>query len=256
MPRHKKFPVIPTFLDNSEYNGWERQCANGLIVRISLLALIAGRRAPEPGLLPQREAAAGVPILYQQIALPRSRGPKLYSEGLRPIQNGIVIDHILRGYPPQDIRRHMQRIVKLMQLDHYRGGQWVGSSHGVGSRHGAAPECAENAPEKTIYKGLIFLPDAKTFSPEQLRKLSAIAPHITINYIQQSKVHSKYRLLQPPRIYGFQEIGCLNRNCISHESHCEGADPEFWRDTQTDSQRNLICIYCNTAHNFYELWHV
>ena len=268
MPRHKKFPVIPTFLDNSEYNGWERQCANGLIVRISLLALIAGKRAPEPGLLPPVKAAAGAPVLYEKIALSRSGGPKVYSEGLRPIQNGIVIDHILRGYPPQDIRRHMQRIVKLMQLDHYRGGQWVGSSHGVcsrhavGSSHGAATQRApknqdsNQGSEKIIYKGLIFLPDAKTFSPEQLRKLSAIAPHITINYIEQSKVHSKYRLLQPPRIYGFQEIGCLNRNCISHESHCEGADPEFWRDTETDSQRNLICIYCNTAHNFYELWHV
>ena len=257
MPRHKKFPVIPTFLDSSKYNGWERQSANGLVVRISLLALIAGRRAPESGLLPQPKTTDEVPVLYQKIALSRSRGPKVYSEGLRPIQNGIVIDHILRGYPPQDIRRHMQRIVKLMQLDHYRGGQWVGRSHGAlpgGKKVTNAPR--KNASRQVIYKGLIFLPDAKTFSPEQLRKLSAIAPHITINYIEQSKVHSKYRLLQPPRIYGFQEIGCLNRNCISHESHCEGADPEFWRDTETDSQRNLICIYCNTAHNFYELWHV
>ncbi|MEM9423421.1 MAG: aspartate carbamoyltransferase regulatory subunit, partial [Spirochaetota bacterium] len=233
MPRHKKYPVIPSFLDETEYNGWERQSANGLVVRTTLLALIAGRRPPASPLnVPLRQPAA--PQLYKE--LPVQNSPKFYSEGLRPIRNGLVIDHILRGASPQEIRRHMQRILELMALDRYRGGQWVGSSH----------------KEKSIYKGLIFLPDVGPFGPEQLRKLAAIAPHITINHIHDAQVQSKFRLLQPPRIYGFPEISCRNRNCISHESHQEGVDSEFHHRRNDD----FICIYCHTSHNFQEIWNV
>ena len=241
MPRHKKFPVIPPFFDNTEYNGWERQSANGLIVRITLLALIAGRRPAPAGLLPQPEEEQGPPKLYEELPIQQSSKSKVYSEGLRPIQNGVVIDHILRGSSPQEIRRHMRRISELMKLDHYRGGQWVGASHKT-----------EFELREPVYKGLIFIPDAQPFSPEQLRKLAAIAPHITINYIQNSQVQSKYRLLQPPRIYGFAEMSCRNRNCISHKSHCEGVDPEFERNNSGD----FVCIYCHSSHSFQEVWNV
>ena len=237
MPRHKQFPVIPPFLDNTHYNGWERQSVNGLVVRITLLALIAGRRAPPLSLLALPPEESEPPKLYKQLAIQNSGKQNIYSEGLRPIQNGIVIDHIMRGSSPQEIRRHMQRITQLMELDRCRGGQWVGSSH-KGS--------------ELVYKGLIFVPNAKPFSPEQLRKLAAIAPHITINYIQNSQVQSKYQLLQPPRIYGFAETCCRNRNCISHRSHHEGVDPEFSRS----KNGNFICIYCHTSHNFQEIWNV
>ncbi|WGK69705.1 aspartate carbamoyltransferase [Candidatus Haliotispira prima] len=239
MPRHKQFPVIPTFLDNTPYNGWERQSANGLIVRITLLALIAGRCPPPVGLLPREETESKPVKSYEELPILDSGRPKVYSEGLRPIRNGIVIDHILRGSSPPEIRCHMRRITELMGLDRYRGGQWVGSSH-------------KDSHIKAIYKGLIFVPEAKPFSPEQLRKLSAIAPHITINYIQDGQVQSKYRLLQPPRIYGFSETRCRNRNCISHESHHEGVDSEFSHTVED----NFICIYCHTGHNFQEIWNV
>ncbi len=249
MPRHKQFPVIPRFLDNTGYNGWERQSANGLVVRITLLALIAGRRAAAPGLLPQAEAETKPVRLYEELPIIDSRHfgkAKVYSEGLRPIRNGVVIDHIMRGASPPEIRRHMQLITQLMGLDQYRGGQWVGSSHKniVKKTNVSQPEL--------LYKGLIFVPDARPFSPEQLRKLSAIAPHITINYIENGQIRSKYRLLQPPRIYGFRETRCRNRNCISHESHCEGVDPEFKRS----AENKFICIYCHASYNFQEIWNV
>ncbi|MFA6906419.1 MAG: aspartate carbamoyltransferase, partial [Sphaerochaeta sp.] len=43
LPRHKVTPTIPTFLDETPFNGWERQSINGMYVRIVLLSLIAGR---------------------------------------------------------------------------------------------------------------------------------------------------------------------------------------------------------------------
>ena len=125
-----------------------------------------------------------------------------------------------------------------MELDHYRGGHWVARSNKNG--------------EQPAYKGLLFIPDAQPFSPEQLRKLAAMAPHITINYIQNSQVQQKYRLFQPPRIYGFTETSCRNRNCISHKSHQEGVAPEF----DCGHSGDLICIYCHTSHNFQEIWNV
>ncbi len=237
LPRHKQFPVIPSFLDTTEFNGWERQSINGFIVRIVLISLIAGRRAAPNGLLPISKKETELPKLYKELSIQRSNKPKIHSEGMRPIENGVVIDHILRGFQPQEIRRHMRRITELMELDKYRGGQWVGSS----------------SKGRPVYKGLIFLPDIDPFSPEQLRKLAAIAPKITINYIKNNQVQNKYRLLQPTRIYGFTETRCYNRNCISHESHFERVTPEFSRG---DQNNNFICIYCHTSHNFQEIWNV
>jgi aspartate carbamoyltransferase len=43
LPRHKEHPTIPTFLDDTSFNGWERQSINGMYVRIVLLSLIGGK---------------------------------------------------------------------------------------------------------------------------------------------------------------------------------------------------------------------
>ncbi|MDD7588407.1 aspartate carbamoyltransferase, partial [Bullifex porci] len=43
LPRHKVHPTIPTFLDETPLNGWEKQSINGMYTRIVLLALVSGR---------------------------------------------------------------------------------------------------------------------------------------------------------------------------------------------------------------------
>ena len=43
LPRHKLYPTIPTFLDTTPLNGWEEQSANGMVIRIILLGLVAGK---------------------------------------------------------------------------------------------------------------------------------------------------------------------------------------------------------------------
>ncbi|MDT3389361.1 MAG: aspartate carbamoyltransferase, partial [bacterium] len=43
LPRHKVHPTIPTFLDDTPLNGWEKQSINGMYCRIVLLALVAGK---------------------------------------------------------------------------------------------------------------------------------------------------------------------------------------------------------------------
>ena len=68
MPRHKQFPVLPPFLDHTPYNGWEQQSTNGLILRITLLALIAGLRpiTSKSKTLSPPEKKTCAPILYQE----------------------------------------------------------------------------------------------------------------------------------------------------------------------------------------------
>ncbi len=43
LPRHKLTPTIPTFLDDTSLNGWERQSINGMYVRIVLLCCLRER---------------------------------------------------------------------------------------------------------------------------------------------------------------------------------------------------------------------
>lgn len=42
LPRHKEHPTIPTWLDATSFNAWERQSINGYYCRIVLIGLIAG----------------------------------------------------------------------------------------------------------------------------------------------------------------------------------------------------------------------
>jgi len=41
LPRHKVYPEIPSFLDNTSLNGREKQSINGFFIRIILLAAAA-----------------------------------------------------------------------------------------------------------------------------------------------------------------------------------------------------------------------
>lgn len=127
--RHKLHPTIPTFLDNTPLNAWERQSINGMYVRICLLSLIAGQTGFD--YVPPKQVAVGEEEDYI-VEVDLSKHPvkeKMVSEGVHPIKNGIVIDHICRGDSPSDIRDHMRLISRVLHLDEAKGGEWVSCGH-------------------------------------------------------------------------------------------------------------------------------
>lgn len=234
LPRHKVTPTIPTFLDDTPLNGWERQSINGMYVRIVLLALIGGKVGQD--FKPQE------PVVKQERAeyifeVDLSKAPtreKEISEGVKPIHNGLVIDHICRGDSPSEIRDHMRLISSVLGLDDGKGGEWVSSG-----RKG-----------EVSFKGIIFRPDASELTRKHLKRLAAVSPGCTLNIIRNGKVEKKFRLHMPPRIYNFDDLACTNEACISHPLQSENVPAHFTRTNE-----NLFaCAYCDKTHSFKEIW--
>lgn len=235
LPRHKEFPVIPTFLDTTPLNGWDKQSINGYYTRIIEIALLNGLFDTEftPTLEPKQEESNQ---FVQEVSPLKAQDVKIfdYKVGIKPVENGIVIDHIAKGAPIGDIWSHIDKIRRIMGLD-YR------SSHGV-----------YHCNDRVNFKGIISLPDILSFSDTQLRMLAAISPGCTLNIIQNAKVVKKFRLHQPPRVYGFEEISCKNENCISNPALCEPIESDFYQS----KNGQYICKYCEKPHHYIELWDI
>lgn len=237
LPRNKVNPVIPTFLDDTPFNGWERQSANGMLVRIVLLGLYSGHLGNDYTPAAVVSAAPEAEEFYiervETEGKTSSEKEKLYSEGVRPIRDGIVIDHICRGDSSEQIRAHMHSIVSLLAL-HGKGGEWVSTS-----QHDAE-----------VFKGIIFRPGHGGLELSDLKRLAAISPGCTVNSIKGGAVVEKYRLHLPPKIYNLAGLACQNEACITHPSHHEQAGAQF---TRTDDGC-LICDFCGKKHTFKEIW--
>ena len=109
LPRHRVHPTIPTFLDDTPLNGWERQSINGMYVRIVLLALVAGRIGSDFAGDAQhavRNDEEYIIRVEQEKKDDQHTKEDAYSEGVRPIRDGLVIDHICKGDDPATIRAH------------------------------------------------------------------------------------------------------------------------------------------------------
>ncbi len=236
LPRHRVFPTIPTFVDETSLNGYERQSINGMYIRITLLAMLAGKIGLDYQGIRKEEVRDDEEYIVHVPTAPVSTGdaPKRYSEGVNPISNGIVIDHIGRGESPATIRRYMSLIIKVLDLDDERGGEWVSTSNS----------------EQGQYKGIIFRPGVSEFSRKELKRLAAVAAGCTLNVIRNGKVESKFRTHLPPRIYNFDDLSCANEACISHPDHNEGVPARFLRT----KDNRYICAYCHSEHNYHEIW--
>jgi len=231
LPRHKLHPVIPTFLDETPFNGWERQSINGMYTRIVLLGLVSGK-------IGQDYSSKAEENEYQDeeyiIAVDKNllnKKVKKVSEGVHPINEGLVIDHILKGGTPEEIRKHMRLICKVMKLNGLKGGEWV-----------------SNSGEQ--YKGIIFRPCKINFDRKQLKRLAAVAPGCTLNIIRDGKVQEKFRTKMPPRIYNFEDLMCCNDACISNETQGESAPALFYKTVEN----KYVCAYCGKEHTFQEIW--
>ena len=233
LPRHKEHPTIPTWLDKTDLNGWERQAVNGMYCRMVLLSLIAGKIGddyiPVPG---EHDEDRRTEEYIIQVEPNKEKKSKAYSEGVRPIDEGIVIDHICKGDEPGAIRDHMRLISSVLGLDDSKGGEWI--SKGSDGK----------------YKGIIFRPGARPLERKDLKRLAAVAPHCTLNIIRDGEVKEKFRTHMPPRIYNFDDLCCTNEACISNPVNGEGVPASFYRT----GDGHFSCVYCGRFHTFKEIW--
>ena len=234
LPRHKEHPTIPTFLDKTSFNAWERQAINGMYCRIVLLSLIGGKIGDDylGEMKKDPDFESEEYIIEVKERKEKDGKDKNYSEGVRPIRDGIVIDHICKGDEPKAIRNHMRLISSVLGLDDGKGGEWV----------------SKGSDDK--FKGLIFRPGSYEFSRKDLKRLAALAPYCTLNLIKDGRVEKKYRTHTPPRIYNFSDLCCSNEACISHPVNGEGVPATFHRT----HDGKFECAYCGRVHTFKEIW--
>lgn len=233
LPRDRKAPVIPTFLDELPVNGWDAQSVNGYYTRIALLGMVSGLLGQD--FQGETKKPRDFDEDFVTEAPVSARAKPEYKVGIKPVENGIVIDHIASGKSVREIWDTVDKVRRILALD-------VRSSHGV-YHSNAGPD---------VFKGIVSLPDILAFDRRDLKKLGAIAPGCTLNLVKDSRVIKKYRLAMPPRIYNFDQISCKNESCVSHPSHQEGAPAVFYR-SESDT---FVCRYCDREHKFGDIWDV
>ena len=230
LPRHSVTPTIPAFLDRTFLNGWDEQSMNGYFTRIVQIGMLGGSIGDD------FEGQSAVPQEYPDDFVeeaPIRTGPKPdYKIGIKPVDSGMVIDHIGTGKSVEQIWDHIFKIRRILGL-HVVGSQGVFVSEQSGE-----------------HKGLISLPSVPEFDERMVKMLGAIAPGCTLNIIDDAKVVRKYRLHMPRRVYDFEEISCKNEACVSHPTHYEHVIPEFLRSGAT----TFVCKYCEKPHDFQEIW--
>ena len=90
LPRHKEHPTIPTWLDKTPLNAWERQAITGMYCRIVLLSLIAGKTGddyiPVPG---EHDEDRRTEEYILKVEPSGEKKAKNYSEGVRPITDAL-----------------------------------------------------------------------------------------------------------------------------------------------------------------------
>ena len=232
LPRHRERPVIPTFLDDTPLNGWEDQAINGYFTRAIELALVAGQLGHDfagQGLPPDDDDETFI----TDISVTRKTHVKdRFKVGIKPVDNGTVIDHIAKGKSLEEIWDSIARIRRILKLN-------VRGSHGVF-------HC--NDPQH--FKGIMSLPDVLEFPEQDMRKLAAVSPGCTVNIIQDASVKHKYRLDMPPKIFNFSELSCRNSDCITFRTAHQSVSPSFVR-TVGDT---FTCKYCDTRHQYHDIW--
>lgn len=231
LPRDRTNPTNPVWLDNTSLNGWDRQSVNGYYTRIMEIALLGGAIGTD--FTGKGRSEEAYPDDFVTEATFKAKEKPECKVGIKPVENGIVIDHIASGKNLDEIWHQIDKIRRIMKLN-------VRSSHGVYHSNTGG------------FKGIISLPDILDLSEKDLKKLGAIAPGCTLNLIKNHTVVKKFRMRMPPRIYNFEEISCKNDACISHPSHVEHVIPEFIRSNED----TFICSYCEKPHSFSEIWDV
>lgn len=230
LPRHREHPTVPPFLDGTAFAGWDEQSVNGYFTRIAEIGMLSGLLGADfTG--EHRVFTQQKDDFFEEAVIRSDKKPE-YKIGIKPVDQGIVIDHIGKGRDIGSIWTQIDHIRRVMQFN-------CRSSHGV-----------YHSDDRSTYKGIISLPDILSFDERQIKMLGAIAPGCTLNIIRDKSVERKYRLKMPPRIYNFDQISCKNDSCISYPQHHQHVSPEFLRADGT----TYVCMYCERPHQFEEIW--
>lgn len=231
LPRHSATPTIPSSLDRTRLNGWDEQSMNGYFTRIAQIGLLAGHLGND--FRGTAQTWPDVPDDFVEQVPARPKPKPDYKIGIKPVESGIVIDHIGRGRDVAAIWNHITKIRSILRLN-------VVSSQGV----------FPSALDDRSYKGLISIPNVDPFDDRTIKMLGAIAPGCTVNVISNGAIRQKYRLRMPRRVYDFDQISCSNEACVSHRDNHENVIPEFRRRSDT----TFVCLYCERPHDFQEIW--
>jgi len=230
LPRHSESPTIPSFLDDTALNGWDEQSRNGYFTRIIEIGMIGGHIGQDfHG--ERHKPLEFLDSFIEDAPLRSARKPE-YKVGIRPVEHGIVIDHIGTGTETREIWEHIHKIRHILDL-HMVSSQGVYRS--VNNKH---------------YKGVVSVPDMDEMDEKMVKMLAAIAPNCTLNMVKDSVVIKKFRLRMPPRVYKLDGLRCKNEDCISHPRNYEPVIPEFHRLREG----TFVCMFCNTPHQYKEIW--
>lgn len=106
------------------------------------------------------------------------------------ITNGTVIDHITQGAVLQ--------VMKILNLENFNGQIYFGA----------------NLESKKYGKKGIIKVSGRYFLPEEINKISLVAPTATVIEIKDYVVVSKFAVTIPDEVLGF--IKCINPKCITN----------------------------------------
>jgi len=225
--------TVPNSIKDTQFNAWDNQATNAFYVRVAILGMVAG--------VIGRDFSGVAQLIRTETAedfieeAPVEQKPLVENPGIKPLVNGVVIDHIATSADVKEIWEHITKVRKVLQLNSM-------SSHGVSESKGSPGR----------FKGIISLPDTESFDTDQLKRLAMLAPNCTYNYVQGGAVVLKYRLRTPPVVSGLSDVHCKNPRCISHPTRFEGVAPFFYRSHTV--QDTYVCRYCETRHRYEDIW--
>ncbi len=134
-----------------------------------------------------------------------------------PISNGTVIDHITPG-----------RALDVLRI--------IGIT---GKGLNSAVSVVMHVPSVDGgWKDIVKVQDRELL-PQEVRKITLVAPRITINIIRNYEVAEKYRPATPDEVVGL--VRCANPNCITNKER-EPVTPRF--AVVTRDPVRLRCRYC------------
>ena len=129
------------------------------------------------------------------------------------LENGTVIDHI-----PSD---KLFTVVSLLDMQHMDNNITIGN----------------NLESKKLgKKGIIKIAD-RFFTPEEISRLSVVAPNIRLNIIRNYQVAEKKEVIMPDELKGI--VRCNNPKCITNNEPMQ-----TWFHVVDKEKGLLKCHYC------------
>jgi len=131
------------------------------------------------------------------------------------IKDGTVIDHIRGGYALD--------VIKIL---------------GLTGKEKRVITIAINIPSKRFRVKDIVKFEGRALNAQEVNRIALVAPHASINIIQNYKVVEKLEVKLPKAILGI--IKCVNPSCISNSD--EPVVPKFY--VKNEEPLLLKCHYC------------